>query len=85
VAGRFGRWLSPLRGWFIGGTLLSCLGFALPWFRIGRSYEWWYGGWHLLTTNDPDMWWISFLFLGYLVMLLAAYWLPGSIPSLPGC
>lgn len=76
MVGRFGIWLSPLRGWLIGGTLLSCLGFALPWFRISRSYEWWYGGWHLLTTNDPDLWWISFLFVGYLIVLLAAYWLP---------
>jgi hypothetical protein len=76
VAGRFGIWLAPLRGWLVGGTLLSCLGFALPWFRISRSYQWWYGGWHLLTTNDPDLWWISFLFVGYLIVMLAAYWLP---------
>lgn len=76
MVGAFGLWLSPLRGWVIGGTLLSCAGFALPWFRISRSYQWWYGGWHLLTTNEPDLLWIVFLFVGYLILLLAGYWLP---------
>ncbi|HEY8601970.1 MAG TPA: hypothetical protein VIL85_26325 [Thermomicrobiales bacterium] len=72
---RFAVRFSPLRAWFILGTTLSGLGFALPWFRISRSYEWWYGGWHLLTTNEPDLWWIVFLFLGYLILLSAGYWL----------
>jgi hypothetical protein len=66
---------APLRACFIIGTLLSCLGFALPWFRISRSYEWYYGGWGMVTTNEPGLWWISFLFLGYLILLLAGYWL----------
>lgn len=73
VAYRAGRWLDGVRGWFIAGTILSALGFALPWFRVSRSYRWWYGGWHLLTTNEPDLWWISVLFLGYAVLLCAGF------------
>lgn len=75
IADRAGRWLGGLRGWFIAGTILSLLGFALPWFRISRSYEWWYGGWDMLTTNEPDLWWISLLFLGYVILLCAGFWL----------
>ena len=64
-----------MRPWFIGGTALSLLGFALPWFRVSRSYGWYYGGWSMLTTNEPGLWWISLLFLGYAILLLAGFWL----------
>ena len=69
------RWSSGVRPWFIGGTVLSLLGFALPWFRVSRSYDWYYGGWSMLTTNEPGLWWISLLFLGYAIVLLAGFWL----------
>lgn len=68
--------LALLRPWLIGGTLLSLLGFALPWFRVSRSYRWWYGGWGLLTTNEPDLAWIGLIFFGYALVLLAAAFLP---------
>ena len=68
--------LALLRPWLIGGTLLSLMGFALPWFRISTSYRWWYGGWHLLTTNQPDLAWIGQIFFGYALVLLAAAFLP---------
>ena len=32
--------LALLRRWLIGGTILSLLGFALPWFRVSTSYRW---------------------------------------------
>jgi hypothetical protein len=76
VADRAGRWLAGVRVWFIVGVLGSALGFALPWFRVSRSYEWWYGGWHLVTTNEPDLWWISLIFLGYAILLCAGVLLP---------
>jgi hypothetical protein len=76
VADRAGRWLVDVRAWFVAGVLGSALGFALPWFRVSRSYEWWYGGWHLLTTNEPDLWWISIIFLGYAILLCAGFFLP---------
>ena len=69
-------WLGSLRPWLIGGTLLSLMGFALPWFRVSTSYRWWYGGWHLLTTNQPDLAWIGQIFFGYALVLLAAAFLP---------
>ncbi len=80
IADRAGRWLGWLRGWFLAGAILSLLGFALPWFRVSRSYAWWYGGWGMLTTNEPALWWISFLFLGYAILVGAGFWLPRLDP-----
>lgn len=77
VAGEFEEWLVQARLWFVGGALASLIGFALPWFRISRSYLWWYGGWGLLTTNDPALWWIALLFLAYAALVLAGYLLLG--------
>lgn len=77
VAGEFEEWLVQARLWFVGGALASLIGFVLPWFRISRSYLWWYGGWGLLTTNDPALWWIALLFLGYAVLVLGGYPLLG--------
>lgn len=74
-------WLALARGWFVAGTLVSPIGFAAPWFRISRSYDWWYGGWHLLTTNDPDLWWIAFIFLGHALLALAGLFLPRFGPA----
>jgi hypothetical protein len=79
--GRLAGWLAGARGWFFAGALASLAGFALPWFRVSRSYEWWYGGWGLLTTNEPDLWWIAFIFLAYTVLVLAGYWLLGLGPE----
>ena len=77
-----GNWLGPLRLIFVLGALASLAGFALPWFRISRSYRWWYGGWSLLTTNnDPGLWWIGLLILGYAALVLAGYWLLGQGPE----
>ncbi len=71
-------WLGPTRFAFLAGALLSLLGFALPWFRVSRGYAWWYGGWDLLTTNEPGLWWIAFLFLGYAILVVGGYWLLGQ-------
>ncbi len=68
--------LASIRTAFLIGTLVSALGFALPWFRINRDYRWWYGGWHLLTTNEPDLAWIALIFIGYALLLLAGWFLP---------
>lgn len=73
--------LARARVGFAVGAIFSLLGFALPWFRISRSYLWWYGGWEMLTTNDPALWWISLIFLGYAVLVLAGYWLLGIGPE----
>ncbi len=71
-------WLGPTRFAFLSGALLSTLGFALPWFRVSRSYDWWYGGWDMLTTNEPGLWWISILFLAYAILVAGGYWLLGQ-------
>ena len=71
-------WLGTVRFAFLAGAILSLLGFATPWFRISRSYDWWYGGWAMLTTNEPGLWWIAFLFLGYAILLAGGYWLLGE-------
>lgn len=68
-------WLAQSGGWFVGGSLGSAMGFALPWFRVSRSYEWWYGGWGLLTTNAPGLGWIGIIFLGYAVLVLGGFFL----------
>ena len=68
--------LAALRVGVIGGGLVALLGFALPWFRVSRSYLWWYGGWDLLTTNRPDLAWIGVLFLGYALIVVAGWFLP---------
>lgn len=68
--------LALLRYGLVGGACLSLLGFALPWFRVSRSYRWWYGGWDLLTTNEPDLAWIALIFVGYALIVLAGCFLP---------
>jgi hypothetical protein len=78
TAAPLASWLGPARFGFLSGALLSLLGFALPWFRVSRSYSWWYGGWDMVTTNEPGLWWISFLFLGYAILVVGGYWLIGA-------
>lgn len=68
-------WTSLSAGWFVGGTALSLFGFAFPWFRVGPGYEWWYGGWGMLTTNEPALWWIGLIFLGYAILVLGGSFL----------
>lgn len=68
--------LGQLRGGFLGGVALALAGFALPWFRVGRSYDWWYSGWGFLTTNQPDLAWVALIFLGYALLLAAGWFLP---------
>ena len=75
IANRAGRWLAGA-GLVHRGGLGSALGFVLPLFRVSRSYPWWYGGWHLLTINEPDLWWIRLLFLGYAIFRCAGFMLP---------
>ena len=71
-------WLGTTRFAFLSGAILSLLGFALPWFRVSQSYDWWYGGWAMLTTNEPGLWWIVFLLMGYAILVAGGYWLLGQ-------
>jgi len=71
-------WLGPTRFAFLFGAVLSALGFASPWFRVNRGYGWWYGGWALMTTNEPGLWGIVFLLLDYAIMVVGGYWLLGQ-------
>src|SRR3712207_6798227 len=73
--------LARARLWFVAGALASLLGFALPWFRVSRDYLWWYGGWQLLTANEPDLWWIALLFLGYAALIVGGALLPRLGPD----
>lgn len=68
-------WMTASAGWLVGGAVLSLFGFAFPWFRVGTGYDWWYGGWGMLTTNEPALWWIALIFLGYAILVLGGYFL----------
>lgn len=61
------------QGWFIGGTVVSLLGFVLPWFKHRQSSQWWYSGWQLCWNEGLAG--IIVLFVGYVALLLAGFFL----------
>ena len=66
---RVGTWLDLSWALFVGGTLASLLGFALPWFKWSARSQWWYSGWQLMRYNDLPG--IAIIFVGYAALLLA--------------
>lgn len=67
-------WLDQSQALLLGGTTLSFLGFASPWFKWGDDARWWYSGWQLWRHEGLS--WIAILFVGYLALLGGGYWLP---------
>jgi hypothetical protein len=67
------------QGWFVGGTLLSLLGFSLPWFKHSQGAQWWYSGWQLWRNEGVD--WIVVLYLAYLALVVAGFFLLGRNPA----
>jgi len=66
---------AQVQGWFVGGTLLSLLGFSMPWFKHRESAQWWYSGWQLWRNEGVD--WIVVLHLAYLALAVAGIFLLG--------
>ena len=67
-------WLDQSQVLLLGGTTLSLLGFASPWFKWGDDARWWYSGWQLWRHEALS--WVAILFVGYLALLVGGYWTP---------
>jgi hypothetical protein len=57
----------------LAGSVAAILGYLLPWFKRGDSYEWWFDGWAYASLSNGGGWTLlTFAFL--LVALVASLW-----------
>ena len=59
------------QNWLVGGTLLSLVGFSLPWFKSSAASQYWYSAWNLWRSSGDN--WIIIIYLGYVFLVLAAF------------
>jgi hypothetical protein len=78
----FMEWLKAARAYFVGGAVLSLIGFALPWFKFDESAQWWYGGFWLMVGEGLP--WLLLMFVGYGILVLAGSTLLKQGPQLAG-
>src|SRR2546423_459647 len=67
------QWFTRASALYLGGAIISLLGFVLPWFKIDSAAQWTYNGWHLMTGEGLP--WIGLLFVGYAVLIGGGNWL----------
>jgi hypothetical protein len=59
----------------LAGAILALLGYLLPWFKRGASYEWSYSGWEYATVSaSTGSSWTLLTFGWLLLALLGGVW-----------
>jgi hypothetical protein len=64
----------------LAGAIAATLGYLLPWFKHGDSFEWWFDGWAYASLSNGGGWTLlTFAFL--LMAVVASLWAGRSLAA----